>query len=126
MYPIPPHLNHMSADICRGLLEFGEGKRLGKSGLKWLKIHLANKMGRDKLVMDDRAAWTDSELPMIYRITDDPVSNTEWLDTEDCWQSLAAMFDLRAALDLPNPEDHVSNLHLHQDGSCNGLQHYAA
>ena len=49
VYPIPPHLNHIGADINRGLLEFSEGKRLGEKGLKWLKIHLANKMGKDKL-----------------------------------------------------------------------------
>lgn len=45
VYPIPPHLNHMGADINRGLLEFAEGKPLGKDGLYWLKVHLANKIG---------------------------------------------------------------------------------
>ncbi len=25
-----------------------------------------------------------------------------------------------------NPYDYVSCIHIHQDGSCNGLQHYAA
>jgi DNA-directed RNA polymerase len=29
LYPIPPHLNHMGADISRGLLLFAEGKKLG-------------------------------------------------------------------------------------------------
>jgi DNA-directed RNA polymerase len=38
VYPIPPHLNHMGADINRGLLEFAEGKPLGKEGLFWLKV----------------------------------------------------------------------------------------
>lgn len=49
VYPIPPHLNHMGADINRGLLEFAEGKALGKDGLFWLKVHVANKIGKDKL-----------------------------------------------------------------------------
>lgn len=26
----------------------------------------------------------------------------------------------------PNPEDYVCHLHVHVDGSCNGMQHYAA
>ena len=29
VYPIPPHLNHMGADLARGLLEFSEGKPIG-------------------------------------------------------------------------------------------------
>lgn len=53
VYPIPPHLNHMGADISRGILEFAEGSPLGESGMRWLKIHLANKIGKDKLPLDD-------------------------------------------------------------------------
>lgn len=48
-YPIPPHLNHIGADLSRGLLLFAKGKELGENGLRWLKTHLANKMGKDKL-----------------------------------------------------------------------------
>lgn len=39
----------MGEDKCRGLLEFAEGKPLGKRGVYWLQIHVANLMGRDKL-----------------------------------------------------------------------------
>jgi hypothetical protein len=39
-YPVPPHLNHLGSDICRGLLKFAEKKPLGKRGLYWLKVHL--------------------------------------------------------------------------------------
>ena len=34
--------------------------------------------------------------------------------------------ELTAALRSPNPEKYVSHLAVYQDGSCNGLQHYAA
>lgn len=34
--------------------------------------------------------------------------------------------ELRDALDSPNPLEFVSTLPVHQDGTCNGLQHYAA
>ena len=55
VYPIPPHLNHMGADINRGLLEFSKSKPLGENGLFWLKVHLANKIGQDKLPLYQRA-----------------------------------------------------------------------
>lgn len=39
---------------------------------------------------------------------------------------MATIFDLSSAVKSREPEAHVSHLHIHQDGSCNGLQHYAA
>ena len=36
------------------------------------------------------------------------------------------MFELSAAMKLANPEEYVCHLHVHVDGSCNGMQHYAA
>jgi DNA-directed RNA polymerase len=36
------------------------------------------------------------------------------------------MFDLSNAVKSGKPEEYVSHLHLHVDGSCNGMQHYAA
>ena len=126
IYPIPPHLNHISADICRGLLEFADGKPIGKNGLVWLKIHLANKMGKDKMSMPERILYVDSILPLVERCTKDPLKYRDWLQVEDSWQTLAAMNDLCNALNSDNPEEYISHLHIHQDGSCNGLQHYAA
>lgn len=126
VYPIAPHLNHLGADINRGLLEFAEGRPLGKKGLRWLKIHLSNCLGNDKLTMDGREKYAESIVEMVHRIANDPINNREWLDAEDCWQSLATIFDLHAALTSPNPEEYVSHLHIHMDGSCNGMQHYAA
>ena len=34
--------------------------------------------------------------------------------------------ELKAALDSPDPHAYESALPIHQDGTCNGLQHYAA
>lgn len=34
--------------------------------------------------------------------------------------------ELTAALRSPNPTEYLSTLPVHQDGTCNGLQHYAA
>lgn len=126
VYPIPPHLNHMGPDINRGMLLFSDGKKLGKDGLYWLKVHLANKFGKDKLPLDDRAKFSESILDTVHRVAEDPKNNLDWLQGENPWQTLACMFELSAAMKLPNPEDYVCHLHVHVDGSCNGMQHYAA
>ena len=49
-----------------------------------------------------------------------------WQEADSPWQLLAVCFDLRAALSSGNPETYMSRIPVHQDGSCNGLQHYAA
>ena len=48
------------------------------------------------------------------------------MDADDPWQCLATCFELAAALRSEDPTAYVCNLPIHQDGSCNGLQHYAA
>lgn len=40
-YPMHPHLNHLGNDLCRGLLEFAEGKPLGPDGLDWLYVKVS-------------------------------------------------------------------------------------
>ena len=45
---------------------------------------------------------------------------------EKPWQSLAVIYELHDALQSGCPESFQSRISVHQDGSCNGLQHYAA
>ena len=49
-----------------------------------------------------------------------------WQAADSPWQLLAVCYDLKAALASGDPESYMSRLPIHQDGSCNGLQHYAA
>lgn len=49
-----------------------------------------------------------------------------WQEADSPWQLLAVCYDLQAALASGNPEAYRSKIPVHQDGSCNGLQHYAA
>ncbi|KAK2627722.1 hypothetical protein QTJ16_002368 [Diplocarpon rosae] len=126
-YPIPPYLNHMGADHCRGLLTFGEGKKLGVAGLRWLKIHAANVYGFDKASLSEREAFVTNHIDQIYDSATNPLGGSRWwLTAEDPWQFLAACMELKNALESPDPTHFVSNLPVHQDGTCNGLQHYAA
>ncbi|KAL0800918.1 hypothetical protein Bca101_056093 [Brassica carinata] len=128
-YPMHPYLNHLGSDLCRGILEFCEGKPLGKSGLRWLKIHIANLYagGVDKFANEDRVAFTESHLEDIFDSSDRPLEGKRWwLNAEDPFQCLAACMNLSEALRSPFPEAAISHIPIHQDGSCNGLQHYAA
>ncbi|OCT44392.1 DNA-directed RNA polymerase, mitochondrial [Cladophialophora carrionii] len=126
-YPIPPYLNQMGADNCRGLLLFDKGRELGAEGLRWLKIHLSNVYGYDKASLSDRAQFPMDHLSDIYDSVRNPLSGRRWwLGAEDPWQCLATCFELTNALDSPDPSKFMSRLPIHQDGSCNGLQHYAA
>ncbi len=126
-YPIPPYFNHMGADHVRGLLTFAKGKPLGEAGLRWLQVHLANVFGYDKASLSDRASFAMENIENIRDSATNPLGGKRWwLDAEDPWQCLAACFELKAALELPDPTAYVSHLPVHQDGTCNGLQHYAA
>ncbi|KAG5225893.1 DNA-directed RNA polymerase [Salix suchowensis] len=114
-YPMHPHLTHLSSDLCRGVLEFEEGRPLGKSGLRWLKIHLANLYsgGVEKLSHDGRLAFVENHLSEIFDSAKNPVNGKRWwLKAEDPFHA--------------SPHTVISHLPIHQDGSCNGLQHYAA
>ncbi|PYH94925.1 mitochondrial DNA-directed RNA polymerase [Aspergillus ellipticus CBS 707.79] len=126
-YPLPPYLNQMGADNARGLLLFSEAKPLGANGLKWLKVQIANLAGYDKASLSEREQFTMDHLEDIL----DSANNGHhgkrwWLKADDPWQCLAACFELRNALRQTDPTQYLSRLPIHQDGSCNGLQHYAA
>ncbi|CAN1795031.1 DNA-directed RNA polymerase 2, chloroplastic/mitochondrial [Linum perenne] len=128
-YPMHPHLNHLGSDLCRGILEFADGKPLGKSGLRWLKIHLANVYagGVDKLSYEGRIAFTENHLEDIFDSAEQPLEGKRWwLGAEDPFQCLATCINLTEALRSSSPETTLSHMPVHQDGSCNGLQHYAA
>ncbi|RCV22117.1 hypothetical protein SETIT_4G194800v2 [Setaria italica] len=128
-YPMHPHLSHLGSDLCRGVLEYAEGRPLGKSGLCWLKIHLANKYGGgvEKLSHEGKLAFVENQLLDIFDSAANPVDgNRWWTNAEDPFQCLAACMDLSDALKSSSPYRAVSHLPIHQDGSCNGLQHYAA
>ncbi|AEO66530.1 ae40eba9-3164-45ce-8854-00a6f3c02bcc [Thermothielavioides terrestris] len=126
-YPLPTYLNHMGADHMRGLLIFAKGKPLGKNGLRWLKVHLSNVYGFDKASLQEREDFANQNLENIFDSADNPLTGKRWwLGAEDPWQCLAACFELKAALSSPDPAAFVSHFPVHQDGTCNGLQHYAA
>ena len=127
-YPIPPHLNHMGADICRGLLNFGEAKPVGKMGIFWIKIQLANLCGKDKGSFERRVKFVEDNKEYIMDSANRPNDGFMWwAEQEEPWQVLANCIELTNIWQFDgNPEEYLSKLPIQMDGSCNGLQHYAA
>lgn len=73
-YPMPPTLNHLGNDLCRGLLHFDEAKPLGARGWRWMKIHLANLHGYDKHSFVERENYTMDNINEILDSVDNPLT----------------------------------------------------
>ncbi|KAJ3180861.1 DNA-directed RNA polymerase [Gaertneriomyces sp. JEL0708] len=126
-YPMPVHLNHIGNDLCRGLLLFQHGKPLGERGLQWLKIQIASLAGYDKASFRRREQYTDDHREDVFDSADHPLDGRRWwLKAEKPWELLAACMEFTRAIRSPNPAEYICRLPIHQDGTCNGLQHYAA
>lgn len=128
VYPLSPHLNHFSSDVSRSLLHFHQKQPLGENGLNWLKLHCINLTGLKKRdSVQDRLAYAESILDDIIESADDPIDGRKWwLDSDEPWQTLACCMEIANAIRSGNPATYMSSHPIHQDGSCNGLQHYAA
>ena len=130
-YPTSPHLTHLGDDLARGLLTFAEKRPLGPRGLRWLKVHLANLYGVDKLPLEERVAWADGliERGVLRAVHDEPLGSRAqewWQQADNALQTLAVAREVHLASCAPDPAAYLSDVPVHQDGSCNGLQHYAA
>ncbi|XP_064610469.1 DNA-directed RNA polymerase, mitochondrial-like [Liolophura sinensis] len=127
-YPCPPHFNHLGSDVVRSILLFAKGKPLGEKGLDWLKIHLVNLTGFKKRSSNvERLEFANSLMASILDSADKPLTGEKWWQTSDePWQTLACCMEIAKAVRSGDPTQFVSHFPVHQDGSCNGLQHYAA
>ncbi|NWV16968.1 RPOM protein, partial [Origma solitaria] len=127
-YPCPPYFNHLGNDVTRAILLFAEGRPLGPRGLNWLKIHLINLTGlKKKNTLQERLEYANEIIDDILDSADHPLTGRKWwMNTDEPWQALACCMEIAKALRSPDPEAYISHFPVHQDGSCNGLQHYAA
>jgi DNA-directed RNA polymerase len=117
-------------DFQKGMLRFANGKPLGKRGMYWLAIQGAGKWGEDKCSFDDRVKFIERMTEDIRDFVADPLTNTGWASADKPWQFLNWCFEWSALQDWiedgNSAEDFVSYVPCAQDGSCSGLQHYAA
>ncbi|XP_029488302.1 DNA-directed RNA polymerase, mitochondrial-like isoform X1 [Oncorhynchus nerka] len=127
-YPCPPYFNHLGSDVTRAVLVFAEGKPLGPGGLQWLKIHLVNLTGlKKRSSLAGRLEYANTIMEDILDSADNPLIGKKWWQNADePWQTLACCMEIANAVRSPDPTHFISHFPVHQDGSCNGLQHYAA
>ena len=127
-YDIPPVFNHIGDDKTRALLMFAQGKPLGETGFMWLKLQFASLSGNCKRMgYSDRLQYVDSHMDLILDSAAKPLSGFRWWTTlDEPFQCLACCFEISNAVKSGDIAKYVSHLPIHQDGSCNGLQHYAA
>ena len=112
-----PYFNHLSSDLCQEILEFAQGCLLRKSGLHWLKIHLANLYagGVDKLSYEGWVAFTQNHLEDIFQSTNRPLEGRRWwLSVENPFQCLAPCINLSEALRSSPPKTTISHMPVHQ------------
>jgi len=122
-YTVCELLSPQSSDTDRGLIKLKNAVKLTERGRYWQKINLANLFDQDKVSFDDRIKWVDDNWDMIQRISEDPYSNKEWIDSSPkknkSFQRLAAIYDITRT-------DGYSDVPVNIDGKCNGNQHWSA
>lgn len=123
MYACSDDLSPQGNDVQRGLLEFAHGEPLNADGIHWLMVHTANTYGIDKESFADRVDWTRLNRAMLLACAEDPIGHTEWHKADQPWQFLAACFAWADYAYDPKGECRVPVM---LDGSCSGIQHYAA
>lgn len=130
-YP-EPLLSPQGDDIGKSLLLFAQPKPIGKRGLEWLKFMVATLGeidGIDKKSRAKRIKWTEDHLGLIHDIALRPFDNDVikiWGSCDSRFQFYAACCELVDAINSPDPEKFQSGFPIAFDGSCSGIQHYAA
>ena len=80
--------------------------------------------------LDEDASNAGSAIINLLKSNENPHTKgggaAVWYKAEAPFQFLATCFDIYRALSCGDPASYRSRLPVHQDGSCNGLQHYAA
>ena len=132
MYPLVSHLTPQGDDLSRSLLTFAHGKPLGILGAIFLARHGANCMADcpltgknlDKESFEVRERWVEENQQHILQAALHPEAFEWWPLADKPLQFLAFCFEYAGY--LREGSSYVSSLPVAQDGSCNGLQHYAA
>ena len=115
-------------DFCKAAFQFAESKPLGERGFEAIAIHTANVCGMDKVSINDRIEWVQSNINSgTFQAINDFEDVIQAFPKADTFQATVAILEINRIIALGiNAAEVESNLVCHQDGTCNGLQHMAA
>ena len=125
IYPMNTEFNNQADHYSKGMMRFKRGRALGESGLRQLKIHIANTWGQDKLQLEDREAYVNDRLDHLHMIASDyTYASTHCAKgkTDEPMAFYAAVLELSKALKSGDPRSFISRVPGAVDGTCNGLQ----
>jgi DNA-directed RNA polymerase len=121
------HFNFQREDHVRSLFQFAQGMPIGKDGLDWLMIHVANCGDFDRISkshFSERIAWAESHRLKIICTARDQMGTVDWWrDADAPFSFVAGCIELAAAWE--QGLSFITRLPICFDGSCNGVQHLA-
>jgi DNA-directed RNA polymerase len=124
-YPLVSFMSPQGTDMEKSLYLFKKERPLTSRAQFWLAVHLANTAGKDKLSLEERVAWTQSQHELITAIATDPERHLAELEGFDApWCGLAACAEYYAC--VISKDKQTTNLPVATDATCSGLQHLAA
>lgn len=134
VYPLASYLSSQGSDLERSLLLFAEAKPVDAIAREYLELTGANLMAQyegvklTKLTRNERIAWVRDHTADIRAAALDPIGSFFWQRADKPLQFIAWAMDYSALLDAEERGEttYCSALLCHQDGSNNGLAHYAA
>lgn len=117
-------LNTQGSDVQKALIQFANPRPITtSSGIRWMKINMANLMGEDKSRLNARVKFAEDNEDLLKRTVADPIKNVEWHGWDKPLQGLAAAVEYVKWLKDPTTP---LNIHVQLDGLCNGVQNLAA
>ena len=122
-----PSFNYHRDDHIKSLFQFQRGRVVDGQNIRWLKIHIANCSGFekiDKAPLDERVAWFDRNEGVLLDMAKDYKSSLgQWSGADKPFQMLAAIFEY--ARYLEEGDEFVGFIPISLDGTNSGVQHYS-
>jgi DNA-directed RNA polymerase len=118
-------LNPQSVDSIKACIEFAHAEPMQAEGLYWLRVHIANCCGYDKVHFDKRVEWV-LENTEDLRLWYNDCLNKPAPDPSLSFQLYAALDTYFEAMDSGNPEAYCCHIPVAMDATCSGLQHFSA